>query len=175
MKIPTFNYNDPSSWDRYQTKMKEKLFSTAKETDPIKIDNDIESWLNIARNGTLQQCVSMYSVIQVFYPNKIHDSYFKSRIQYFYERLNTIITSKQTEQNTSKPIASTPVKSPVAPKPKNTAKVEKNKNYKNFEIDFPKFEGDGFPSSESNIFDKLLKIDKTPEAEKEVHRDKCTN
>ena len=51
-------------------------------------------------------------------------------------------------------------------------KVEKNNN---FEIDFPKFEGDGFPSSESNIFDKLLKIDKTPEAEKEVHRDKCTN
>ena len=172
MKIPTFNYNDPSSWDRYQTKMKEKLFSTARETDPIKIDNDIESWLNIARNGTLQQCVSMYSVIQVFYPNKIHDSYFKSRIQYFYERLNTIITSKQTEQNTSKPIASTSVKSPVVPKPKNTAKVEKNKN---FEIDFPNFEGDGFPSSESNIFDKLLKIDKTPEAEKEVHRDKCTN
>ena len=172
MKIPTFNYNDPSSWDRYQTKMKEKLFSTARETDPIKIDNDIESWLNIARNGTLQQCVSMYSVIQVFYPNKIHDSYFKSRIQYFYERLSTIITSKQTEQNASKSIASTPVKSPIAPKPKNTAKVEKNKN---FEIDFPKFEGDGFPSSESNIFDKLLKIDKTPEAEKEVHRDKCTN
>ena len=172
MKIPTFNYNDPSSWDRYQTKMKEKLFSTARETDPIKIDNDIESWLNIARNGTLQQCVSMYSVIQVFYPNKIHDSYFKSRIQYFYERLSTIITSKQTEQNASKSIASTPVKSSVAPKPKSNAKVEKNKN---FEIDFPKFEGDGFPSSESNIFDKLLKIDKTPETEKEVHRDKCTN
>ena len=172
MKIPTFNYNDPSSWDRYQTKMKEKLFSTARETDPIKIDNDIESWLNIARNGTLQQCVSMYSVIQVFYPNKIHDSYFKSRIQYFYERLSTIITSKQTEQNASKAIASTPVKSPAAPKPKNTTKVEKNKN---FEIDFPKFEGDGFPNSESNIFDKLLKIDKTPETEKEVHRDKCAN
>ena len=172
MKIPTFNYNDPSSWDRYQTKMKENLFSTARETDPIKIDNDIESWLNIARNGTLQQCVSMYSVIQVFYPNKIHDSYFKSRIQYFYERLSTIITSKQTEQNASKPIASTSVKSPVTSKPKNTVKVEKNKN---FEIDFPKFEGDGFPSSESNIFDKLLKIDKTPETEKEVHRDKCTN
>lgn len=172
MKIPTFNYNDPSSWDRYQSKMKEKLFSTARETDPIKIDNDIESWLNIARNGTLQQCVSMYSVIQVFYPNKIHDSYFKSRIQYFYERLSTIITSKQTEQNASKAIASTPVKSPAAPKPKNTTKVEKNKN---FEIDFPKFEGDGFPNSESNIFDKLLKIDKTPETEKEVHRDKCAN
>ena len=172
MKIPTFNYNDPSSWDRYQTKMKEKLFSTARETDPIKIDNDIESWLNLARNGTLQQCVSMYSVIQVFYPNKIHDSYFKSRIQYFYERLSTIITSKQTEQNASKSIASTPVKSSAVPKPKSNAKVEKNKN---FEIDFPKFEGDGFPSSESNIFDKLLKIDKTPEAEKEVHRDKCTN
>ena len=172
MKIPTFNYNDPSSWDRYQSKMKEKLFSTVRETDPIKIDNDIESWLNIARNGTLQQCVSMYSVIQVFYPNKIHDSYFKSRIQYFYERLSTIITSKQTEQNASKAIASTPVKSPAAPKPKNTTKVEKNKN---FEIDFPKFEGDGFPNSESNIFDKLLKIDKTPETEKEVHRDKCAN
>ena len=50
MKIPTFNYNDPSSWDRYQTKMKEKLFSTSSYTDPIKIDNYIESLFNIARN-----------------------------------------------------------------------------------------------------------------------------
>ena len=172
MRVPTFNYNDPSSWDKYQTKMKENLFAISRETDPIKIDNAVESWLNVARNGTLQQCVSMYSVIKFFYPNKIHDSYFKSRIQYFYERLQVIITSKQTGQDTSKPIASTPVKSPAAPKPKETAKVEKDKD---FETAFPEFEGDGFPSSESNIFDKLLKMDKTPTTEKEVHRDKDDN
>ena len=90
LQVPNFNYANPGEWDRYQSRMKNGLFTLARETDPLKIDREVENWLNIARNGTCSQCMSMLSVVAYFYPNKMHDSYFKSRIEYFYNNKSKI-------------------------------------------------------------------------------------
>lgn len=163
-----FDYNDPSSWDRYQTKMKENLFTMARERDPLVIDRAVEDWLNIARNGSTQQCVSMLSVVDYFYPNKINESYFKSRIQYFCNKLRNITNAKVSEMDVIDSTAvkrtakkneanPTPVKTLAKPKTKTTAPVEKDKN---FDTEFPTFSDAGFPTTKSNIFDKLLSTEK---------------
>lgn len=163
-QVPSFNYEDPSSWDRYQKRMKEDLFSLSREKDPLKIDRDVENWLSIARNGSFSQCMSMYSVISYFFPNKIHESYFKSRIEYFHNTLLRIIETKVREEQsplnkskqTKNSMSSTPVEvnTPKAPKAKKTSSPEEDRN---FETEFPTFSEGGFPDSDSDIFDKLLK------------------
>ncbi len=158
-QIPEFDYNDPSTWDRYQKRMKEDLFSLSRETDPLKIDRDVENWIAVARNGSYQQCISMYSVIAYFFPKKIHESYFKSRIEYFHNTLLKIIETKIKENNNplkspkKKEASSTPVEVSV-PKAKKTHSPEKDKS---FETEFPTFSEGGFPDSDSDVFDNLLK------------------
>lgn len=163
--VPTFNYGNPGEWDRYQSRMKNSLFALSRETDPLKIDREIENWLNIACNGTYSQCMSMFSVVDYFYPNKIHDSYFKSRIEYFYNALVKIITNKADEENkkrttqtakSNKPnsLASTDKTVVKAPRAKSTAALDEDKE---FATDFPTFSEGGFPDSDSDVFDKLLK------------------
>ena len=163
--VPTFNYDNPGEWDRYQSRMKNGLFALSRETDPLKIDREIENWLNIARNGTYSQCMSMLSVVAYFYPNKIHDSYFKSRIEYFYNTLIKIITNKADEENKkrttqitksnkSNSLASTDKTAVKVPRAKSTTTLDEDKE---FATDFPTFSEGGFPDSDSDVFDKLLK------------------
>lgn len=163
--VPTFNYGNPGEWDRYQSRMKNSLFALSRETDPLKIDREVENWLNIARNGTCSQCMSMLSVVAYFYPNRMHDSYFKSRIEYFYNALVKIITNKADEENkkrttqtakSNKPnsLASTDKTVVKAPRAKSTAALDEDKE---FATDFPTFSEGGFPDSDSDVFDKLLK------------------
>ena len=160
LQVPDFNYDDPGSWDKYQSRMKTNLFSLSRETDPLKIDREVENWLNVARNGTYSQCMSMYSVVAYFYPNRIHDSYFKSRIEYFYKTLVKVITNKFNEEDKKKQAkttvtpTSTPKTEVKAPKAKTTATPEDDKE---FETEFPTFSDGGFPDSDSDVFDKLLK------------------
>lgn len=158
LQIPDFDYESPNSWDKYQSRMKTNLFALSRETDPIKIDREVENWLNIARNGTYSQCISMFSVIAYFYPKKIHDSYFKSRIEYFYNTLIKIITSKldkeESKQESKAKESSTPKTQVKAPKAKSTAAPEENKE---FNTSFPTFSDGGFPDSDSDVFDRLLK------------------
>ena len=172
--VPTFNYDNPGEWDRYQSRMKNSLFALSRETDPLKIDREIENWLNISRNGTYSQCMSMFSVVDYFYPNKMHDSYFKSRIEYFYNNLIKIITNKADEENKnsyslqenkkrttqttksnkSNSLTSTDKTVVKAPKAKSTAPLNE---VKEFDTEFPAFSEGGFPDSDSDVFDKLLK------------------
>ena len=163
--VPTFNYDNPGEWDRYQSRMKNGLFALSRETDPLKIDREVENWLNIARNGTYSQCMSMLSVVAYFYPNKIHDSYFKSRIEYFYNTLIKIITNKADEENKkrttqitksnkSNSLASTDKTAVKVPRAKSTTTLDEDKE---FATDFPTFSEGGFPDSDSDVFDKLLK------------------
>ena len=165
LQVPGFNYDNPGEWDRYQSRMKNGLFALSRETDPLKIDREVENWLNIARNGTYSQCMSMLSVVAYFYPNKMHDSYFKSRIEYFYNTLIEIITNKADEEskkrttqttksNKSNSLTSTDKTAVKAPRAKSTAALDEDKE---FATDFPTFSEGGFPDSDSDVFDKLLK------------------
>ena len=165
LQVPSFNYANPGEWDRYQSRMKNGLFTLSRETDPLKIDREVENWLNIARNGTYSQCMSMLSVVAYFYPNKMHDSYFKSRIEYFYNTLIKIITNKADEEskkrttqitksNKSNSLTSTDKTVVKAPKAKSTAPLNE---VKEFDTEFPAFSEGGFPDSDSDVFDKLLK------------------
>ena len=163
--VPTFNYDNPGEWDRYQSRMKNSLFALSRETDPLKIDREIENWLNISRNGTYSQCMSMFSVVDYFYPNKMRDSYLKSRIGYFYNTLIEIITNKADEENKkrttqttksnkSNSLASTDKTAVKVPRAKSTTTLDEDKE---FATDFPTFSEGGFPDSDSDVFDKLLK------------------
>ena len=165
LRVPNFNYDNPGEWDRYQSRMKNGLFTLSRETDPLKIDREIENWLNISRNGTYSQCMSMLSVVAYIYPNKMHDSYFKSRIEYFYNTLVKIITNKADEENKkrtaqttksskSNSLTSTDKTAVKAPKAKSTAPLNEDKE---FDTEFPAFSEGGFPDSDSDVFDKLLK------------------
>lgn len=174
LQVPSFNYANPGEWDRYQSRMKNGLFTLSRETDLLKIDREVENWLNIARNGTCSQCMSMLSVVAYFYPNKMHDSYFKSRIEYFYNNLIKIITNKADEENKnsyslqdnkkrttqttksnkSNSLISTDKTVAKAPKAKSTAPLNE---VKEFDTEFPAFSEGGFPDSDSDVFDKLLK------------------
>ena len=165
LQVPNFNYANPGEWDRYQSRMKNGLFTLSRETDPLKIDREVENWLNISRNGTYSQCMSMFSVVDYFYPNKMRDSYLKSRIGYFYNTLIKIITNKADEENKkrttqttklneSNSLASTDKTVVKAPRAKSTAALDEDKE---FATDFPTFSEGGFPDSDSDVFDKLLK------------------
>ena len=174
LQVPGFNYDNPGEWDRYQSRMKNGLFALSRETDPLKIDREVENWLNIACNGTYSQCMSMLSVVAYFYPNRMHDSYFKSRIEYFYNNLIKIITNKADEENKnsyslqenkkrttqttksnkSNSLTSTDKTVVKAPKAKSTAPLNEDKE---FDTEFPAFSEGGFPDSDSDVFDKLLK------------------
>ena len=165
LQVPGFNYDNPDEWDRYQSRMKNGLFALSRETDPLKIDREVENWLNIARNGTYSQCMSMLSVVAYFYPNKMHDSYFKPRIEYFYNTLIKIITNKADEEskkrttqttksNKSNSLTSTDKTVVKTPRAKSTAALDEDKE---FETNFPTFSEGGFPDSDSDVFDKLLK------------------
>ena len=165
LQVPGFNYDNPGEWDRYQSRMKNGLFALSRETDPLKIDREVENWLNIACNGTYSQCMSMLSVVAYFYPNKMHDSYFKSRIEYFYNTLIKIIINKADEEskkrttqitksNKSNSLTSTDKTVVKAPKAKSTAPLNE---VKEFDTEFPAFSEGRFPDSDSDVFDKLLK------------------
>ena len=107
----------------------------------------------------------MLSVVAYFYPNKMHDSYFKSRIEYFYNTLIKIITNKADEENKkrttqitksnkSNSLTSTDKTVVKAPRAKSTTTLDEDKE---FATDFPTFSEGGFPDSDSDVFDKLLK------------------
>lgn len=172
-QIPTFDYEDASTWDKYQRRMKENLFTLSREKDPIKIDREVDSWLSIARNGSEAQCMSMLSVIVYFYPARIHDSYFKSRIEYFFNTLVNIVKTKINEAMHENPlkstkksasVSSTPVTEVNVPKAKKTDAPQEDRE---FETAFPTFSEGGFPDSDSDVFDNLLKD------ENKAHGDDC--
>lgn len=152
-----FDNGDPSSWNKYQSSMREQLFALSRETDPIKIDSTIENWISLAKNGTEFQCVSMYSVISYFYPGKISTSYFKERIGYFRDALSLIITNKRVSGEQPKEEKTVAKKNETPAKSKKVVDKEKS-----FTTDFPSFDDGGFPDTNSDIFDKLLERNEIP-------------
>jgi hypothetical protein len=156
-----FDYSKPDTWNTYQTKMKNGLFALSRESNPLKIDSTVDSWIasvkNSIKTGNMLQLSSMLSVIEYFYPQKIAASYFKDRIGYL---LNTLLNldipadaNVKRKQNNKKenvsPVTTKSIQKPERPK----VSVKKNDS---LDTEFPKFSGMGFPSCKTSLFEDML-------------------